>query len=277
MKKCLIAFFSAVLLMSSCGDKKTSLGVQPLGEEPTADAENTDSVSEAMEEEAVPMAADELFDDFFFNFASNRRLQLERIEFPLTVNSGHKVEKMERSQWKMDEFFMRQEYYTLIFDSEGQMEAVKDTTVSEATVEKIFLDDDFVRQYLFSRKTGRWMLCEIRNQTLPRNANAHFLSFYKQFVADSLFQHESLAGQIVFSGPDPEDDFQQIEGIITPDFWEAFRPDFPTRMLYNIVYGHNGIESNQKILVLRGIANGLEVEITFQLQKGRWKLTKLLT
>ena len=277
MNRSLIAFCIAVVLVSGCSDKKTNMSVQPQAEEPADAAENTDSIAEEMEDEAVPVAADELFDDFFFNFASNRRLQMERISFPLTVNSGHKVERMERSQWKMDQFFIRQDFYTLIFDSEQQMEAVKDTAVAEATVEKIFLDSDFVRQYLFSRKTGRWMLYEIRNQTLPRNANATFLSFYKQFVADSLFQRESLAEQIEFSGPDPDDDFRQIEGVITPDFWEAFCPEFPARMLYNIVYGATGTGSHQKILVLRGIANGLEVEITFQLRNGRWKLTKLLT
>ncbi|MBR1932722.1 MAG: DUF4348 domain-containing protein [Prevotella sp.] len=277
MKKCCIAFFSAVLFVAACADKKTNSVSETSSEQSAAVAEDIDDEETIIDEEPMPLAADELFDDFLFNFAANRRLQLDRIEFPLTVNSGHKQEQLERSQWKMENFFMRQDYYTLIFDSQEQMEIVKDTSVQDATVEKIFLDDDFVRQYVFSRKSGRWMLCEIRNQTLPRNVNAPFLSFYKQFVADSLFQRESLAEQISFTGPDPDDDFQQIEGVITPDFWEAFAPEFPTRMLYNIVYGHPQPSANEKILVLRGIANGLEVEITFQLENGRWKLTKLLT
>lgn len=282
MKAKLIALFFFVCLLGGCmgrGDASHELSDTDAVKADSLSAV-TDSTSEEdvlIADEPMSMAVDELFDDFIFNFAANRRLQLERISFPLLVNSGEKKDSLQRSQWQMEHFFMRQDYYTLIFDSPEEMEQVKDTSLQEAVVEKIFLDKSFVRQYLFSRKSGRWMLCEIRNQTLPRNPNAAFLMFYQQFVTDSLFQRESLAEQIEFSGPDPDDDFQQIEGVITPDFWDAFAPEFPQRMLYNIVYGRQKAATDQKILVLRGIANGLEVEVTFQLRHGHWKLTKLIT
>jgi len=236
-----------------------------------------DSLAKAEEAAAgvMPMGADELFDDFFFNFASNRKLQLERISFPLKVQGEGKQRVINRSQWKMDVFFMQQDYYTLIFDSEQQMDLVKDTTVSETVVEKIDLQKNMVRQYLFSRASGRWMMMSINDQTLQRNDNAPFLSFYQHFVSDSVFQQQCLADQMVFSGPDPDDDFQQIEGVITPDQWGAFAPEFPQNLIYNIVYGQQHAAATRKILVLRGIANGLGVEVTFKQHRGRWKLTKL--
>jgi hypothetical protein len=243
----------------------------------TLSADTAGSGDSLSAEQPMPMAADELFDDFFFNFAANGRLQKERISFPLLVSADNHEEHVSARKWQMDHFFMDQDYYTLIFDSQQQMDEVNDTTIAEAVVEKIFLEEDRVQQYLFSRKTGRWMLYEIRQQALQRNANAPFLAFYKHFVSDSLFQRESLAEQMMFSGPDPDDDFQQIEGVITPEFWDAFAPELPAKMLYNIVYGQQHAPAHQKILVLRGIANGLEVEITFQLKHGRWKLTKLIT
>jgi hypothetical protein len=43
------------------------------------------------------------------------------------------------------------------------------------------------------------------------------------------------------------------------------------------VYGHQDPAASQKILLLRGIANGLEVELTFRLEKGRWKVVRLIT
>ena len=171
---------------------------------------------------------------------------------------------------------MHQGEYTLIFDSEEQMELVKSTDVSEAIVEKIFLSDAFVRQYLFSRRNGRWMLNEIRNQTLPRNPNASFLEFYQQFVSDSVFQHESLSEEIDFVGPDPDDDFAQMEGVITPDFWDAFAPELPSRIIYNVVYGQQDADAHMKIFVIRGISNGQEIEVTFVRRNGRWKLKKLV-
>ena len=280
MKWCSCGLIAAVLCLSACmGERARSDGRDSADKtgDSTEEIEAALGDSLSLTDEAMPKAADELFDDFIFNFASNHRLQLERISFPLLVNSGQKQERIERGQWQMDYFFMNQDFYTLIFDSPEQLELVKDTAISEAIVEKIFLDKSFVRQYLFSRKTGRWMLDEVRNQTLGHNHNASFLTFYQHFVADSLFQRASLASQIAFSGPDPDDDFNQIEGMITPDFWEAFAPEFPSHMLYNIVYGPQKASGTEKILVLRGIANGLEVELTFKLLNNKWILTKLNT
>jgi hypothetical protein len=48
-------------------------------------------------------------------------------------------------------------------------------------------------------------------------------------------------------------------------------------MIYNITYGSPKHNDNSKIFVLRGIANGLEMEMTFHRQKGNWKLVKLTT
>ena len=47
-------------------------------------------------------------------------------------------------------------------------------------------------------------------------------------------------------------------------------------MIYNIIYGNSYTESSKKIFVIRGIANGLETELTFQKKSGKWKLTKII-
>lgn len=270
-----------MMMVAGCRDGS---GRRFIGELVTPDAspqveavaeEDEDDSDELIAEEPMPMAADELFDDFIFNFASNRRLQLERIDFPLIINSGSKVDTVQKDEWEMERFFMQQGEYTLIFDSEDQKELVKDTAVSHAIVEKIFLDSEFIRQYLFSRKSGQWRLYEVRNQTLPKNPNASFIAFYHQFVSDSAFQRESLANEIDFTGPDPDDDFSQMEGVITPDFWDAFAPELPQHLIFNIVYGQQDVSSTEKIFLLRGIANGQETEVTFQQEDGCWKLTKL--
>jgi hypothetical protein len=66
-----------------------------------------------------------------------------------------------------------------------------------------------------------------------------------------------------------------MEGILTPDTWLAFAPELPDRMIYNVVYGRPLDRSDKKIFVMRGIANGQEVEMTFRRMEGRWKLVKL--
>ena len=284
MKINLVVWSLACLLAISC--KNTPPKSDDIDEEPdieemddsqvTEELNEEEQIDKLIAEEPMPLAVDELFDDFIFNFASNKRLQMERIRFPLLVNSGTKTDTIGRDDWQMEHFFMHQGEYTLMFDSEEQMEMVKDTSLNEAIVEKIFLDDEFIRQYIFNRQNGAWMLGEIRNQTLPRNPNASFIDFYHRFVTDSLFQRESLSREIDFEGPDPDDDFAQVEGFITPEYWNDFAPELPKRMLYNVVYGQQDSAANEKIFVLRGIANGLEVELTFRRDHDRWRLTKLV-
>ena len=172
---------------------------------------------------------------------------------------------------------MRQGYYTLLFDNEKHMEIVKDTSVNHAIVEKIHFDTQQIDQYVFDRKRGAWMLTLLRTIPITRNINASFLTFYHQFASDKAFQEKSLASTVKFVGPDPDDDFNMMEGIITPDTWEAFAPELPKKMIYNIIYGKPIREGDSKVFVLRGIANGLEVEMTFKRKNGDWKLTKLTT
>ena len=278
-KRIVVALMLTLLMMGCKGDKATTADDGTADEETASLVEEEEGSGETIDdliaETPMPTAAEELFDDFFFNFASNKHLQQERIAFPLMVNSGVKVDTLKREDWQMDHFFMPQGEYTLIFDSEEQMEQVKSTAVSEAIVERIFLNQSYVRQYLFKRESGRWMLREIRNQTLEHNPNASFLEFYQRFVSDSLFLHESLNSEIAFAGPDPDDDFSTMEGVITPDFWDAFAPQFPRGVIYNVVYGRQSEGGNYKVFVIRGISNGQEIDVVFEQKHGHWKLTKL--
>lgn len=280
MNRFLTAIFAFVLLMFSC---KGSRMASDDGEVP---ADSVDSVMEIaaedtlellIEETPMPKAADELFDDFFFNFSANRKLQAERIKFPLPVVMDEKIDTIMKADWKMEHFFMRQGYYTLIFDSRRQMDLGKDTAVNHVVVEKISFDIKTVRQYVFDRINGLWMMRSINIMPIYKNHNASFLKFYEKFATDSLFQIESLDETVQFVGPDPDDDFEQMEGLITSDTWPAFAPELPAGMIYNINYGPSPGQSNFKIFVIRGISNGLEMEMTFQRRDGKWLLTKLIT
>ena len=71
-----------------------------------------DSQEQLIESTEMQHTADELFDDFVFNFAANRRLQMKRIHFPLPeVMAGGNTVGIQREQWHMEHFFMRQDYH----------------------------------------------------------------------------------------------------------------------------------------------------------------------
>ena len=235
MNRLLFLALASVLLMISCGGKQTAAPEEtPVDtvDSVVHDTLEVDTLEQLITETPMPRAADELFDDFLFNFSANRNLQMERVAFPLPVIRNGQVKNMGKNEWKMERFFMRQDFYTVLFDDENQMELVRDTSVSQAIVEKVYFNTGAVMQYKFRRVKGAWMLLEIETEPISSNHNASFLEFYHKFVTDSLFQAESLSSTVQFVGP-------------------------------------------EKIFVMRGIANGLEVEMTFRCIEGNWKLTKL--
>lgn len=241
----------------------------------STDTTAADTLEQLITEQPMPKAADELFDDFIFNFAANRKLQFKRIKFPLRVVNGKSEKMVEKSQWKMEHFFMNQGYYTLIFDNRRQMKIVKDTSINHVVVEKIYLKRKKVKQYIFNRINGEWNLVEVNTGAMYQNNNASFLDFYQKFATDSAFQSRHLDSPIHFSGPDPDDDFSTMTGDIEPETWPAFAPELPANFIYNIIYGQQYTQSNKKILVMRGIANGMEMELTFVRKGKAWKLTRL--
>lgn len=271
-----LLFFASIVVPTSCNDKKPQVVDTTLVDSVVVDTSAADSSEEIIASSPMPKAADELFDDFVFNFAANRKLQRKRIVFPLKVyRNGRLVKEIKERQWQMEHFFMRQEYYTLIFDNERQMNLVKDTAVSHVIIEKIFFDKKMVQQFLFNRVDGQWMMESINYKPMFKNKNADFLRFYERFARDSVFQIESMADEVEFTAPDPNDDFSSINGIMMPQQWPDFKPGLiPKGNIYNIIYGQNYTESNKKIFVIRGIANGLEIEMTFRRIGEHWKLVK---
>ena len=280
MKNGVVLVFSACVLMAmwatGCSDKKpVAADTVVVDSLQVVDTASVDTLDEIISEQPMPKAADELFDDFIFNFAANRKLQMARVKFPLKIVDGEKVASLGKKQWKMEHFFMEQGYYTLIFDNMKQMDVVKDTSINNVVVEKVYLTKEKVEKYMFERLNGRWFLTSIRTNDMVHNTNASFLAFYQKFASDPEFQLESLNNPVMFTGPDPDDDFSTMTGEIAPETWPAFAPELPSGFIYNIMYGQKYREGNQKIFVMRGIANGMEMQLTFKRIDGDWKLTSL--
>ena len=280
----LLGVVSLTFIAGCNGDKKsqdTSVSdtdsiPDTLSTDTLVEEEPQDSIDNIIAATPMPKAADELFDDFFFNFIANKKLQMERVAFPLPVNEGNRQSQVAEKDWKMEPFFMQQGFYTLIFDNEKQMELVKDTTVAHVVVEKVFLDQKRVEQFVFNREEGLWKLTQIDRQPLLQNSNAAFLNFYDKFSKDSLYQVQSLNEPVKTVIPDPDDDFSMIEGEFYPEQWEDFKPEvLPKDFIYNINYGSAGKSGGKKIFVIRGISNSLEIEMEFLLKGGEWRLIKM--
>ena len=272
----LLAILASMLVPYGCTEKKPERTDTLRSDSLAADTTSEDSTENLIAQTPMPKTADELFDDFVFNFAANRKLQLRRSAFPLAIFRNGKLEKkVDKAHWRMEHFFMHQDYYTLILDNEKQLALTKDTTVDHVVVEKIFFRLKTVQQFVFNRINGQWRLTSINYKPMYQNNNASFLKFYQRFARDSAFQVRSMAGEVSFSGPDPTNDFATMTGIIMPQQWPDFKPGLiPSGIIYNIIYGQTYKESNCKVFLIRGIANGSEVEFVFRRYGNTWKLVK---
>ena len=93
---CMICFSSA-----GCSDKKPAMVADSDSVHADSIEAMADTLDQIIAEAPMPKAADELFDDFFFNFAANRKLQMKRIVFPLPVVNGNDTTFVPKKRWKM--------------------------------------------------------------------------------------------------------------------------------------------------------------------------------
>lgn len=282
MKKSIfIAFFvlvSALFFTIGCMDRVSPSSDTLMADTIIADTTASDSLSQLIEEEQMPEAADELFDDFFFNYAGSRKVQRERTLFPLPIEDYGKTSQMQKQDWRFEHFFMSQGYYTLIFNNAKQANLMKDTTVNNVTVERISVSKGTVKHWHFSRVRGLWQMNKVETMALSKHPDAAFLKFYHHFATDSAFQQKSVADPVVFTGPDPDDDFSTMTGEVLPEQWPMFAPQLPSGIIYNIIYGAKPYaNSDVRFFYIRGIANGYQTDLIFTRKGNSWQLKKINT
>ena len=276
MKKLLLGFLLLAFLIS-CGNKKAKMDpFATIAEMVDSAGYKADTLQEAeVKEEPKPMVADELFDDFIFNYASDDALQRQRTVFPLPYYDRDTPLKIEADFWKHDYLFTKENCYTLLFDKEEDMDMVGDTTLTSVQVEWIFLKTRMMKRYYFEKKRGMWMLEAINLREMEKGENEDFVEFYTRFVTDSVYQSKHIRHPLQFITIDPDDEFSILETTLDVDQWYAFRPVMPTDRLSNINYGQKNEDlSDTKILKVNGIGNGYSNIFYFRKRGKGWELYK---
>lgn len=272
-----VLFLCGVLMgiLCSCSDKKPETSALVEDETPKDSTEEVEDSIPIIPQ--APKAADKLFADFFFDFTTKKKIQMNRIKFPLEIVENGKTTLVQRGAWKMERFYQNQEYYTQIFDSEKQRESVSKKDVDTVVVEKIQLKKGIVEQYVFNHPDGFWILANINRVGLKDCKNASFLTFLQTFFADKKYQMAHVATPLKYVGPDPDGDDEStvVKRNIPASSWSEYVPEIPRDQIYNILYGQVYSEGNEKVFLFKGISNGLETELQFKKSGGNWKLVKI--
>lgn len=271
----LLGVVYVALTMMSCTGKQPEQ--QPTGKDSLAVDSSSVAEDTVAVEPQTAKAADKLFADFFFDFISKKKVQMNRILFPLPVTENGKTKTVERRAWRMEHFYQNQEYYTQIFDNDKQRDDVRKRDVDTVVVEKIHLKKGIAEQYVFCHPQGFWVLASINKVGLSQSNNASFLTFLQKFFADKKFQLSHVANPLSYEGPDPDGDDETtvVKRKIPAHTWSDYLPEIPRDQIYNIVYGQTYAEGKEKIFLFKGISNGLETELKFRKTGSDWKLTKI--
>lgn len=270
------------MLICSCDEiKKTSFFTSDEEEENDSalTPEPEHEVLNLVEENVVPESADELFDDFFFNFISDSKYQTSRVHFPLEYKGGD--EKVSRDGWAERERFSSQEFYTIMFDREKDYSLMKDTTIRKVSVEWIHLEGEKVEKYNFKRVDSKWILTDAEIVPVSDTPYSGFVAFYRSFVADSTFQRESISPSLKLNTPQVTEDEEELdeesETVLSADAWFEFKNEMPipTDAIVNIDYGQKTSSPDHKTLLVEGPLNGLYIKYKFAVKDGKWELVEI--
>ncbi len=272
MKRMIAGLFILLIVLVSCNNKKGNNNLSSVPD--SVQRLNEDSLAQAAKA-AHRTNADELFNDFIYNFASIPAVQKARIVFPLLLEQNGKKSYIDAAHWKHDYLYIHQKIYTLIFDKEKDMDLVNDTSIHSAQVQWIYPKTKSVKNYNFKRVRGMWLLESINICKMNNVEDETFLDFYNRFSTDSLFQAQRVCQPLKFVTANPEDDFSMLDATIDVSQWFAFKPKLPVVQMSNINYGQpNSDTSDQKIVAFKGVSNGFSNVLYFRKNDGKWKLFK---
>ena len=269
-------FFVLLLgVLSGCWEHsgKADSENMPVTEEVIAPVIEEDDTLEIVERKPVAVIDDGYFDDFIYTFATDEQFQRERIKFPLPVYNLDEALYIEEDEWQHDELFLSEDYYTLLFDKEDDMDLIADTAVHSVQFEWIYLKDMVMKKYYFERVEGMWVLEAVNQRQIDNEKNDDFIHFYEKFANDNIFQEQHIKNPLTFITLDPDDEFSILETFIDAKQWLAFCPVLPVEKLTNINYGQEGNDhSVEKILKISGVGSGYSNLLYFRKVRNKWEL-----
>lgn len=262
-------------IFMSCTGQKNEGATEYEDPEDNKGSEQADTLAHVDEEDALPARADELFDDFMFNYCQDSAVQMRRTAFPLPYYKGDEQTAIAREEWKKDPLFSTMDFYSVLYAKQGDLELEKDTALERVQMEYLYLNQKMAKRYHFLRNPkGFWILYKIVEEPFSEQRDpVEFLAFYERFATDSIFQREHVAQDLNFVTFDPDDEFKTVECAISVDQWFAFRPDLPATQLTQVNYGQDASGNGDKIINFRGGTNGFNNTLVFKRKQDTWMLT----
>lgn len=266
---------AVVFSLSSCdGGKEKESGGESEKETP-ATVVFTDEYKKA---KATRM--DTVFDDFLLTYATDSLTQWNRTRFPLPYTVNGLTKEIVCDHWKMDKLYSVEDSYTIIFNTEEDMDLPTRTDLSVGTFEWIVPEKELVKQYNFKRNEYQaWTLDSITEFPVIQSDNADFLSFYRNFVTNTEYRKKHVKKKVLFvtNYTDDNDGFGTDHFTVDADQWLAWDVPMPNHRLSNIIYGPatEDKEPDLKILCIKAMDGAFFKALYFRKHvRSGWQLYK---
>lgn len=272
MKYISVIFLAVAVLLAGCRPDGKPADNQPSPAD-SVSAETPAPAADTLSAEP-PATADGLFDDFIYNFMRNARFQKERVRFPLYCSENGRGRTVEAGKWTFDALYANSSLYAVTYAGENARGSEKREDLSRVVVEKISLKKDFVKQYVFEKERGKWMLMKLDSHALARSDDEDFWHFFRDFAGNPAFQRAHIKNPFGFKTYD-SDTYQEIDGVLDVEQWSDFRPELPADELVSINYDQRYADSPVRIVVLTSSSAGLSSTLVFERHRKSWRLTRL--
>jgi hypothetical protein len=281
MYKTLFVGVLVCVLMFSCGNTESQVSEHDVPDVRALELDSAeicaiDDTLELFEEEDLPKSADELFNDFFYNYVSDARFQKLRTVYKPCVEvddslRGDSVScSGEFRQLKVyDSFF-------IIYEREEDLAFQKDTSLTEVVVERVNLESGVLEAFNFRRYNGKWVMNDVVSCSIEDTPNADFLSFYSVFSSDSVRRLDYVAEPLAFVMSTNDEEIDELVEL-SHDEWMELSSDMPipSKEIININYGQTCISNNNKLVLVEGVSNEHFLRYRFMKDNGKWMLVEV--
>ncbi|HCY41799.1 MAG TPA: hypothetical protein DHV48_10655 [Prolixibacteraceae bacterium] len=216
--------------------------------------------------------------DFYYKFASDKSYQLDRIEFPLTIQNADKASIINKTDWEHDYLFINLEYITHIFNSFNKTFDYNAEFGDKAIFSWIYPDKQEKKDYYFRLTNGKWYLNKIITDKIDFGNSENFVLFLKQFMSDSVFQMSRIKFPLKYKTlyDSDEESFLDTTLILNQSDWRFNYLYYGLKQLTNFSYSWSSeiVENDEMLLFVSGVENGIYIQYFFKRIDNKWYLIK---
>jgi hypothetical protein len=220
----------------------------------------------------------ELFYTFIDQFSTDSEFQLDRIRFPLSLQTQKENSSIEKIDWEHDYLYAPLQYSTYIINAFNFTFDYNMDFGDKAIFSWIYPSLNQEKGYYFERENGEWYLSKIVYSPLAINSQEDFIPFLKKFMSDSTFQLSRVKFPIELKTwyDSDEEEFADTTYVLNQSDWNFNSIYNGLDSLTNFVYSW---DSNIRIkdevrLFLGGVENGICVDYYFKIIDNKWYLIK---